>query len=71
MAFCVPNAPNVKIVTENGIARQVFIDGNEVRMVSDVDMTYGINDLPTVKITFMAKVEIVNKELNDGLSGSF
>ena len=66
MAFCVPNAPNVKIVTENGIARQVFIDGNEVRMVSDVDMTYGINDLPTVKITFMAKVEIVKKELNDG-----
>ena len=66
MAFCVPNAPNVKIVTENGIARQVFIDGNEVRMVTDVDMTYGINDLPTVKITFMAKVEIVKKELNDG-----
>ena len=66
MAFCVPNAPNVKIVTEDGIARQVFIDGNEVRMVTDVDMTYGINDLPTVKITFMAKVEIVKKELTDG-----
>ena len=65
MTFCVPNAPNVKLVTENGIARQVFINGNEVPMVTDVDMTYGINGLPTVKITFMARVEIEKKELVD------
>ena len=65
MRFCVPNAPEVKIITENGIARKVFINENEVPLVTDVDMTYGINDLPTVKITFMAKVEIVRKDVVD------
>lgn len=65
MALYCQNAPSVKLVTENGIARHVFINGNEVPMVTDVDMTYGIDNLPTVKITFMAKVEIVKKELAD------
>ena len=59
MNFRVPNAPEVKVLTESGIARRVYIDGNEIGRVTDVDIAYGINDLPLVKITFMAKVNVI------------
>lgn len=58
MMFCVPDAPDVKVITENGIARRVFIDGHELRRVTDVDISYGVNCLPSVKVMFNAKVEI-------------
>ena len=62
MKFVVSNAPKVRLITEHGIGRRVFIDGNEIRMVTDIDLTYGVNDLPKVKITLMAEVEVVEAE---------
>lgn len=65
MAFCVPAAPKVKVITKSGIARRVFIDGNEVGKVTDIDIQYGINCLPTVRISFLADVEIEEKDVID------
>lgn len=62
MRFCVPDAPKVKVVTEHGIGRKVFIDGRELRRVTDVDIAYGIDSLPCVKVSFLAEVEVEEGE---------
>ena len=65
MNFCVPTAPKVEVVTEHGIARQVFVDGIELKMVTDVDISYGIQDLPKVRVEFFGSVKVHEKEEAD------
>lgn len=50
-----PNSQTITIETENGIGRRVFVDEFQLHCVSDVDISYGINNLPKVKIEMYAK----------------
>lgn len=51
----VPNAQVITIETENGIGRRVFVDDFELHGVTDVYISYGIDNLPKVKIEIYAK----------------
>ena len=51
----IPNAQTITLETENGIGRRVFVDDFELHGVTAVDISYGINDLPKVKIEMYAK----------------
>ena len=61
-----PTAKTVRIKTEYGIARQVFIDDFEIPCATDVDIQYGISSLPVVKVTFYAKEVITDDERTAG-----
>lgn len=50
----IPNAQTITIETENGIGRKVFVDDFELHGVTDVDISYGIDNLPKVKIEMYA-----------------
>ena len=52
----------VRIKLEHGIARQVFVDDCEITCATDLDISYGINNLPLVKVTFYAKEVITDDE---------
>ena len=61
-----PNAQKVTIETESGIAMKVFIDDMEVKCVTDVDISYGVQTLPKVKIELFAReVEMRDKRSGD------
>ena len=51
----IPNAHTITIQTENGIGRKVFVDDFELHGVTDVDISYGVDNLPKVKIEMFAK----------------
>ena len=63
MRFCVPRKQKVTVLSEHGIARHVFIDGNEVVGVTDVNISYGIDTIPKLTIVFYAsEVSIIEQE---------
>jgi len=63
MEFVVPKAMKMTVLTENGIARRVFVDGKEFTLVQGVEMKYGINELPLVTLTFLADVKVKEKDV--------
>lgn len=61
MEFVVPKAMKMTVMTENGIARRVFVDGKEFTLVQGIEMKYGIDSLPVVTLTFIADVKVKEK----------
>ena len=47
--------PNVEVQTEGGIARNVIIDGKELRGVTSLNIRYGICVHPLVTVAFIAQ----------------
>lgn len=60
----IPNAQIITIETENGIGRRVFVNDFELHGVTDVDISYGIDNLPKVKIEMYA-LRVEGKEVAD------
>ena len=50
----IPNAQKITIETENGIGRRVFVNDFELHGVTNVDISYGINNLPKLNIEMFA-----------------
>ena len=63
MRFATTTGNKVKLITEKGIGRKLFIDDIEITSVTDVDVAYGVNELPKVKIEIYAREVIIE---NDG-----
>lgn len=45
----------VEILTENGIARGIKVNGNEIKHVMSINVRYGIAMYPIVTVGFMAR----------------
>ena len=45
----------VEILTENGIAREVIVNGNKIPHAMSVNIRYGVYMYPIVTVAFMAK----------------
>ena len=51
----------VEILTEGGIAIRVVVEGHELRGVTNVNICYGVDLLPEVTVTFIAKDIVIER----------